>query len=108
MYGGISDIRGGDGFTIAVGFFLYGGISGIWIGGDDRRNDELEVAAAIAADAFDGVAPGAATVIVEADGPRFAPVPDDVVVDDADVCAVLQLYGDGEEEIEDRVSILVR
>lgn len=91
MYGGISEIRGGDGLTIAVGFFLYGGISGICIGGDDKRNDELDVAPAIAANAVDD-ATGAATVIVEAAGPRFAPVPDDVVVDDADVCAVLQLY----------------
>lgn len=42
----ISDTLGGDGFTIAVGFWLnwflrYGGISSIFIGCDDARNDAL-------------------------------------------------------------------
>lgn len=44
--GGISDERGGDGFTIAVGFWLiwffrYGGISNIFIGWDVTRNEPL-------------------------------------------------------------------
>lgn len=43
---GISDTRGGDGFTIAVGFWLiwffrYGGISNIFMGWDVTRNDAL-------------------------------------------------------------------
>lgn len=40
---GISDIFGGDGFTICFGCgFLKGGISGMCIGGELTRNDELE------------------------------------------------------------------
>lgn len=40
---GISDIFGGDGFTICFGWdFLNGGISGMCIGGVLTRNDELE------------------------------------------------------------------
>lgn len=44
--GGISVARGGDGFTIAVGFgliwfFRYGGISNIFIGWDVTRNEPL-------------------------------------------------------------------
>lgn len=43
---GISVIRGGDGFTIAVGFwfnwfFRYDGISSIFIGCDETRNEAL-------------------------------------------------------------------
>lgn len=85
LYGGISDIRGGDGLTTAVAglFFLYGGISGICIGGVDIRIDEPDVSAA--AEDVD------ATVVWIAvggpEGPLILPPPtDDVVVDDADVC----------------------
>lgn len=46
LHAGISDPRGGDGFTIAVGFWFnwflrYGGISNIFIGCDETRNDAL-------------------------------------------------------------------
>lgn len=87
LYGGISEMRGGDGLTIAVvAFFLYGGISGICMGGVDIRTDEPVVNAA----EDDATAAG----IVDKGGPDGPlilppPPPDDVVVDDPDVCAVL-------------------